>query len=62
MISLWRIAGQRIGKDLYWQVFKIVHHLKNGKQVQAISVSDASKEECSMSAVTVYRIADPAPE
>lgn len=53
-----QIASQRIGKDLYRQVFKVVFHLKDGKLVQAIAVSDASKEECSMSRVTVYRISD----
>ena len=57
-----QIASQRIGKDLYRQVFKLAFHLKNGRLVQAIAVSDASNEECSMSGVTVYRIADSAPE
>ena len=57
-----QIASQRIGNDLYRQVFRIVFHLKNGKLIQAIAVSDASNEECSMSKVTVYRIADPVPE
>ena len=60
--SVQQIASQRIGKDLYRQVFKIAFHLKNGRLVQAIAVSDASREECSMSAVTVYRIAGPSPE
>jgi hypothetical protein len=57
-----QIASQRMKKNLYRQVFKIVFHLKNGRLVQAIAVSDASKEECSMSHVTIYRIADPTPE
>lgn len=55
-----QIASQRVKKDLYRQVFKVVFHLKNGNLVQAIAVSDASKEECSMSRVTVYRIVGPA--
>ncbi|GJE61289.1 hypothetical protein [Methylobacterium trifolii] len=54
-----QIASQRIRKNLYRQVFKIVFHLKNGRLIQAIAVSDASKEECSMSDVTVYRISAP---
>ena len=54
--SVQQIASQRIGKDLYRQVFKITFYLKNGRLVQAIAVSDASREECSMSRVTVYRI------
>ena len=57
--SVQQIASQRIAKDLYRQVFKITFQLKTGKLVQAIAVSDASKEECSMSGVTVYRIEDP---
>lgn len=56
-----QIVSQRLRKNLYRQVFKIVFHFKDGRLVQAIAVSDASKEECSMSRVTVYRIADPAP-
>lgn len=60
--SVQQIASQRIGKNLYREVFKIAFHLKNGRLVQAIAVSDASNAECSMSVVTVYRIADPAPE
>lgn len=52
-----QIASHRIAKNLYRQVFKVVFHLKNGSLVQAIAVSDASKEECSMSNVAVYRIA-----
>ena len=54
--SVEQIASERIKKNLYRQVFKVAFHLKNNKMVQAIAVSDASKEECSMSDVTVYRI------
>lgn len=57
--SVDQIASQKIGKNLYRQVFKVAFHLKNNKAIQAIAVSDASKEECSMSDVTVYRISDP---
>ncbi|MGM4886407.1 hypothetical protein [Tardiphaga sp. 11_C7_N12_6] len=60
--SVQQIASQRIGRDLYRQVFKIAFHLKDGRLVQAVAVSDASKEECSMSGVTVYRIAGSYPE
>jgi hypothetical protein len=56
-----QIASQRIKRNLYRQVFRIVFYLRTGRLVQAIAVSDASKEECSMSGVTVYRIAGPSP-
>jgi hypothetical protein len=52
------IASQRIKPDLYRQVFKVTFILKDGKAVRAIAVSDASSDECSISDVTVYRIAD----
>jgi hypothetical protein len=52
-----QIASQRIKRNLYRQVFRIAFHLNNGRLVQAIAVSDASKEECSISGVTIYRIA-----
>jgi hypothetical protein len=60
--SVQQIASQQIDKGLYRQVFKITFHLKTGKLVEAIAVSDASKEECSMSRVTVYRIAGTLPD
>jgi len=53
-----RIASQKIGPDLYRQVYKVSYVLKGGARVQAIAISDASSQECSMSDVTVYRIAD----
>lgn len=52
------IASQKIGRDLYRQVFKVAFQLKGGRTLAAITVSDASSHECSMSAVTVYHIAD----
>jgi len=54
-----QIASQKIGRDLYRQVFKVTFYLKDGREVRAIAVSDASSGECSMSDVTVYRIAEP---
>ena len=54
-----QIASQKIGRDLYRQVFKVTYVRKDGAVVQSIAVSDASKEECSMSGVTVYRIVGP---
>ncbi len=56
--SVTQIASQKIGSDLYRQVFEIDFYLKDGRPVRSIAVSDASMEECSMSDVTVYRISD----
>jgi hypothetical protein len=53
------IASQKIGADLYRQVFLVKYYLKDGRSESAIAVSDASNEECSMSDVKVYRIVDP---
>ena len=51
-----QIASQKIGRDLYRQVFRVTYILKDGHPVQAITVTDASREECSMSGGTVYRV------
>lgn len=51
------ILSQRIGKDLWRQAFRVTFPLKSGKRVEAIVVSDASSEECSMSDVQVFLIA-----
>jgi hypothetical protein len=52
------IASQKIASDLYRQVFEVTYSLKSGGVVKAITVSDASNEECSMSDVKVYRVVD----
>jgi hypothetical protein len=54
-----QIASEKIARDLYRQVFKVTFYLKDGRTVRAIAVSDASSGGCSMSDVTVYRIAEP---
>lgn len=51
-----QIASEKIGNDLYRQVFRVKFFLKNGNIVQAIAISDSSKEECSISNVTIYRV------
>ena len=51
-----QINSSKIGRNLYRQVFKITFPLKSGGTVEAIAISDASREECSMSDVTVYRV------
>jgi hypothetical protein len=50
------IASQRIGGNLYKQVFKATFYLRNRKTMSAIAVSDSSSDECSMSDVTVYPV------
>ena len=50
------IVSQRIGKDLWRQAFRVTFPLKSGTPVQAIVVSDASSEECSMSDAQVFLV------
>ena len=51
-----RIASQRTGPDRYRQVYDIHFATADGKDVEAITVSDASQEECSMGDVRVLRV------
>lgn len=48
------VTIEKIGKDLYKQVYDITWYSKSGEQFRAITVNNASSEECSMSGVTVY--------
>lgn len=50
------IVSQKIGKDLWRQVFHVTFPLKSGRPAEAIVVSDASSEECSMSTPQIYLI------
>jgi hypothetical protein len=49
-----RLASEKIGKDLWHQVYQITFTLKSGDTIDAIAVHDASQEECSMSGVEVF--------
>ncbi|MDD2720598.1 MAG: hypothetical protein PHH47_04745 [Gallionella sp.] len=49
-----RLASERIGKDLYRQVHHVTFTEKSGRTIEAITVNDASSEECSMSSVQVF--------
>jgi hypothetical protein len=49
-----RLASQRVGKDLYRQVHRIVFTKTSGETLEVIAVNDASHEECSMSGVDLY--------
>ena len=51
------IASQRIGKDLWRQVFRVTFPLKSGRMIEAIVVSDGSTEECSMSSPQIFLVA-----
>lgn len=49
-----RIASQRIADSLWRQVHHVTFTEKSGRTLQAITVNDASYEECSMSGVDVF--------
>ena len=54
-----RIASDKIARNLYKQVFLVTFFRKDGATIKSITVSDASREECSMSDVTVYPVTGP---
>jgi hypothetical protein len=49
-----RLASEKIGKDLYRQIYRITFPTKSGPDIVVITSSEASWEECSMSAVDVF--------
>jgi hypothetical protein len=49
-----RIASQKIGRDLYRDVYDITFHEKGGTVIEVITSSEASSSECSMGSVDVY--------
>ena len=49
-----RLASQKVGKDLWRQVYDVTYVKKSGDTLEAIAVHDASTEECSLTAVDVY--------
>lgn len=51
-----RLASEKIGRDLYRQVHLIRFFKLTGEMVQAIAISSASSEECSMSSADVYLV------
>ena len=52
-----RLASEKIGKDLYRQVHMVRFVKKSGERVDAITVNEVSEQECSMSDVDVYLVA-----
>lgn len=51
-----RIASEKIGKDLWRQVYDVTFIEYSGRKIEAIAVHNASREECSMSEVELYVI------
>lgn len=49
-----RLASEKVGKDLWHQVYLVTFRKSAGGQIQAVAVTDASSEECSMSGVEVF--------
>jgi hypothetical protein len=53
-----RLASERIGKDLWHQVYRVRYVRNSGEAIQAIAIHDASQGECSMTAPEVFVVAD----
>jgi len=49
-----RVASEKIGNDLWHQVYDVVYTEHSGRTIEAIAVHDASQEECSMTGVDLY--------
>ncbi|WP_238537985.1 hypothetical protein [Paraburkholderia atlantica] len=49
-----RLASEKVGKDLYRQIYDITFIEKNGPRIEVITSSEASAQECSMSGVDVF--------
>lgn len=52
-----RLASEKVGKDLYRQVHLVTYIEKSGHELEVVTVNDASSEECSMSGVEAYLVA-----
>ncbi|HEV2195400.1 MAG TPA: hypothetical protein VGR55_07440 [Candidatus Acidoferrum sp.] len=51
-----RLASEKIGKDLYRQVYHVQLTERSGKLIEAIAVHNASQEDCSESGVEVFLV------
>ena len=51
-----RLASERVGKDLYRQVHRIIFTKQYGPQIEVITVNNASHAECSESGVQVFLV------
>lgn len=54
--SVTRLASEKIGKNLYRQVHLVRFTKISGDELSAITVNEASTQECSMSGVDVYLV------
>ena len=57
-----RLASEKVGKDLWHQVYHVTFTKKSGDAIDAIAVHDASHEECSMTGVEVFVVSKHLPE
>lgn len=53
-----RLASERVGKDLWRQVYLVTFVKHSGESIQAIAIHDASAEECSMTGVDLYVVSE----
>jgi len=53
-----RVASEKLGKDLWHQVYHVTFTRKSGDAIDDIAVHDASEEECSMSSVEVFVVSN----
>jgi len=51
-----RVASEKIGKNLWHQVYHVVFTKNSGEVIETIAIHDASREECSMTGVEVFVI------
>lgn len=51
-----RLASEKIGADLFRQVYDVKMFEKSGTIVEAIAIHEASNEECSISGVEVFLV------
>jgi hypothetical protein len=49
-----KLAYEKVGKDLYRQVHLVTFQRKDGTSIEAVTLSDASSEECSIGNVQVF--------
>ena len=57
-----RLASEKIGPDLYRQVHHVEFSNTSGETIEAITVNDASTEECSMGSVEVFVVSKHLPK
>jgi hypothetical protein len=51
-----RLASEKIGKDLWHQIYHVTFTKTSGELIEAIAIHDASTEECSITGVEVFVI------